>query len=83
MYTYIHLRMMGAGDAVCDRPPAGWASCRPPRSVHLALLAAVPYHGKKSLTIEGNPLLQKEIPYYKEILYYLRKAITVEGIPLL
>ena len=48
-------------------------------------------------TIEGNPLLKKEIPYYrrtsltiegntfpyKEILYYRKQSLTVEGNPLL
>ena len=45
----------------------------------------------KSLTIVGNPLLQKEIPHYlntnhllyEEIPYYIRKSLTIGGNPLL
>ena len=40
--------------------------------------------GQGSLTIEGNPLLQKETPYYrKEIPYYRRTYLTIERKPLI
>ena len=39
--------------------------------------------GQGSLTIEGNPLLQKDISYYrKETPYYRRTYLTIERKPL-
>ena len=48
-----------------------------------------PFYRRKSLYIEGSPLLSKEIPNYirkpltiKEIPFYRRNSLTIEGNPL-
>ena len=49
-------------------------------NIHTLLYTEIPYYGKESLTIEGNPSL----PYYiKQVLYYIMKSLAIEGNALL
>ena len=55
------------------------------RELLAEVVAVVREHVVVLLAIEGNPLLHKEIPYYrrksllsKEILHYNKKSLTIE-----